>query len=109
MATKKENNAAPETEEQKKPKGQPRNVKNVIPLGAQEVAVYATPRVSKALEEITEDMTLYHGVRLAQVLEAMYEQGKKDGARDAFTELDDKLKEVKKAIPHRNPGKPKKK
>ena len=108
MATKKEKPVAPETEEQEKPKGKPRNVKNIIPLGSKEVAVYATPRVAKALEEVTEDMTLYHGVRLTQLMEAMYQQGKKDGAREAFSELDDKLKEVKKAIPHRNPGKPKK-
>ena len=109
MATKKEKPETSETEGQKKPKGKPRNVKNMIPLGSKEVAVYATPRVANALDEITEDMTLYHGVRLAQVMEAMYEQGKKDGAREAFSELDDKLKEVKQAIPHRNPGKPKKK
>src|SRR5690554_930985 len=70
MATKKEKPAAPETEEQEKPKGKPRNVKNIIPLGSKEVAVYATPRVAKALEEVTEDMTLYHDVRLAQVMEA---------------------------------------
>jgi hypothetical protein len=109
MATKKEKQTAPETEVQEQPKGKPRNVKNIIPLGSKEVAVYATPRVAKALEEVTEDITLYHGVRLAQLMEAMYEQGKKDGAREAFSELDDKLKEVKQAIPHRNPGKPKKK
>lgn len=108
MATKKEKPAAPEIKEQGKPKGKPRNVKNVISLGSKDVAIYATPRVAKALEEVTENMTLYNGVRLAQVMEAMYEQGKKDGAREAFSELDDKLKEVKQAIPHRNPGKPKK-
>ncbi len=35
----------------KKPKGKPRNVKNVIPIGDKEVSVYASPKVSKALEE----------------------------------------------------------
>ncbi|QPC31691.1 hypothetical protein IS481_00445 [Caldimonas thermodepolymerans] len=53
-------------------------------------------------------MTLYHGVRLSQVLEAVYTQGKKDGARTAFEELDKKIREVHKAVPHKNPGKPKK-
>lgn len=91
-----------------KPKGKPRQVKNVIPLGTQEVAVYATPKVSKALDEVTEDMTLYHGVRLAQVLEAVYLQGQKDGARKAIGTLEDALAEAKTGIPHRNPGKPKK-
>ncbi len=89
-----------------KQKGKPRQVKNVIPLGTQEVSVYATPRVSKALEEVTEDMTLYHGVRLAQVLEAVYLQGQKDGARNAIETLEQALAEAKEGVPHRNPGKP---
>lgn len=89
-----------------KPKGKPRQVKNIIPLGTQKVAVYATPRVAKALEEVTEDMTLYHGVRLAQVMEAVYLQGQKDGARNAIGTLEQALVEAKEGIPHRNPGKP---
>jgi len=88
--------------------GKPRNKKNVIPVGDKHIDVYATPRISKALDEITEDMTLYHGVRFAQILEAVYHQGEKDGARRAFGELDRKMKEAQKAIPHRNPGQPKK-
>jgi hypothetical protein len=92
----------------KKPAGAARNVKNMIPLGSKDIAVYASPRISKALDEVTNDMTLYHGVRLAQVLAAVYGQGQKDGARTAFSELDKKLKEAQRAIPHRNPGKPKK-
>ncbi|MBA6063435.1 hypothetical protein [Pseudomonas mosselii] len=91
-----------------KTKGKPRQIKNVIPLGTQDVAVYATPKVSKALEEVTEDMTLYHGVRLAQVLEAVYNQGQKDGARNAIGVLEGAIAEAKGDIRHRNPGKPKK-
>lgn len=91
-----------------KAKGAPRYQKNLIPVQSGHVAVYASPRVSRALHEITEDMTLYHGVRLSQVLEAVYTQGKKDGARTAFEELDKKIREVHKAVPHKNPGKPKK-
>lgn len=89
-----------------KSKGKPRQVKNVIPLGTQEVSVYATPKVSKALDEITEDMNLYHGVRLAQVLEAVYIQGQKDGARNAIGTLEQAIADAKKDVPHRNPGKP---
>jgi len=88
--------------------GKPRNKKNVIPVGDKSIDVYASPRISKALEEVTRDMTLYHGVRFAQILEAVYHQGQKDGARNAFGELDKKIKEAQKAIPHRNPGQPKK-
>lgn len=91
-----------------KAKGAPRNKKNMIPLQTGKVAVYASPRISRAMEEITEDMTLYHGVRLSQILEAVYAQGKKDGARAAFEELDKKFREAQRAIPHKNPGKPKK-
>lgn len=89
-----------------KPKGKPRQVKNVIPLGTQEVSVYATPKISKALAEITEDMNLYHGVRLAQVMEAVYLQGQKDGARNAIGTLEQALAVAKEGVPHRNPGKP---
>lgn len=95
----------------KKPKaspGKPRNVKNVIPLGTQEISVYASPKVSKALDEITEDMTLYHGVRLSQILEAVYSQGQKDGARSVFDNIESKVIEAKAEITHRNPGQPKK-
>ncbi|GJA11680.1 hypothetical protein N7366_15455 [Aeromonas caviae] len=35
-----------------KAKGKPRNVKNIIPVGDQEIAVYATPKVSKALGKV---------------------------------------------------------
>lgn len=109
MATKKtpakDSSAEPAAE---KAVGKPRQIKNVIPLTSQDVSVYASPKVSKALEEITEDMTLYHGVRLTQVLEAMYTQGQKDGARNAITEIQQNLAKTIDEIPHRNPGKPKK-
>lgn len=91
-----------------KPKGKPRNAKNVIPVGDKNIAVYASPRVAKAMDEITEDMTLYHGVRFTQILEAVYNQGKKDGARNVFGEWEKQMKMLQKSIPHRNPGQPKK-
>lgn len=89
-----------------KTKGKPRNVKNIISVGEKEISVYATPKVSKALEEITEDMTLYHGVRLTQIIEAVYTQGQKDGARNAIGTLEKAIAEAKEDVPHRNPGKP---
>ena len=108
MATTKKPTAKPATAAPAKAPGKPRNQKNIIPMGEKSVAVYASPKVQKALNEVTEDMTLYHGVRLSQVLEAVYSQGKKDGARDVFTDLEKRVKEAQKAIPHRNPGQPKK-
>lgn len=110
MATaKKAAKANPATPAEDKPAGKPRQIKNIIPMTSQDVAVYASPRVSKALEEVTDDMTLYHGVRLSQVLEAVYNQGQKDGARNAITEIQQNLSKTIEDIPHRNPGKPKKK
>ena len=66
----KENYVGPEAKTAKT-KGAPRNKKNIIPLHKGSVSVYASPRVSRAMEEITDDMTLYSGVRLLQVLEAV--------------------------------------
>jgi hypothetical protein len=70
------------------------------------VRVYAGVRVGRALDEVTEEMTLYQGVRLSQVLEAVYEQGRRDGRREVF----DALGEVqgRKELAHRTPGRPRK-
>lgn len=104
MGTKKKTKKAPTA----KAPGKTRNVKNIIPAGDKSISVYASPRISKALHEVTEEMTLYNGVRFAQILEAVYAQGQKDGARNVFELLDKKVKEAQKTIPYRNPGQPRK-
>jgi len=84
----------------------PRYVRTDIAVsGNQSIRVYAGERVATALHEVTADMDLYKGVRLAQLFEAVYQQGTKDGARivrDSFDKMMGK-------IPHKNPGQPKKK
>ena len=90
-------------------KGAPRNKKNVLDLASEKIAIYASPRISAAMEEIVGDMTLYNGVRMLQVIEAAYTQGKKDGARAVFDDMEKRIKDSQKLIPHKNPGKPKKK
>jgi hypothetical protein len=70
------------------------------------VSIYAGVAIERALREVTSDLNLYQGVRLGQVLEAAYEQGRKDGAREAFEMMDSGLNDAKRAIPHRNPGRP---
>jgi hypothetical protein len=82
----------------------PRCVKTLVPLSKGSIAVYAGVRVSNALEEVTASMDLYQGVKLTQLFEAVYEQGKKDGARD----VRDSFAVMMKTIPHLNPGQPKK-
>jgi hypothetical protein len=85
-----------------------RSVANKITLGSAEVVVYASPRIGHAMKTITENMNLYEGVQLMKVLEAMYLQGKKDGARAAIEGIQQGMKQAVASIPHKNPGKPKK-
>lgn len=75
-----------------------------MPVKNERVAVYTSPRAADALEEIVAKASLYEGVRLTQVMEAVYLQGKKDGAKAVF----DRLDEVRRAIPHQRPGRPRK-
>jgi hypothetical protein len=83
-----------------------RTIAVALPRAKTSANVYASAKVADALEAIVADMTLYEGVRLASVLEAVYSQGKKDGAREAFDALDQGVAQVKKAIPHKRPGRP---
>lgn len=82
----------------------PKYKRTDIQLATTTVPVYASPRVADALREVVEDMTLYKGVRLGQVLEAVFETGKKKGREEVFIEIDD----VKKQLPFRPPGQPRK-
>lgn len=87
-----------------------KNRTTTVPIrGGRAIRIYAGARVSDALREISSKMSMYEGVRLTQVLEAVYEQGKKDGTRMTFDELDDRIGKLKEALPHRTPGRPKKK
>ncbi len=84
----------------------PRCIRTNVALAQNRIVpVYAGKRIAEALQEVTETMNIYKGVRLAQVLEAVYDQGKKDGARSVFDSVDS----LRREIPHRNPGQPKKK
>jgi hypothetical protein len=79
-----------------------------IALKSGKIRIYASPKLEHAMKEVTSDLTLYKGVRLTEVLDAVYSQGKKDGAREAFDKLDESISSAKQLVPHRNPGKPKK-
>ncbi len=73
------------------------------------IAVYTSARVARAFEELEPSMNLYQGVRLGQLLEAAYRQGKKDGAKAAFEAVEERFTGGRKTIPHLPPGRPKKK
>ena len=72
------------------------------------LSVYTGARIADAMKEIIAKASLYEGVRLTQVMEAMYNQGKKDGRREAFEQLDRGLADAKRQLPFRRPGRPKK-
>jgi hypothetical protein len=78
-----------------------------VPLSDGTVTVYANVKVGNALEELTEDMTLYHGVRLAQVIEAVYAQGIRDGRRQVVEAIGTVTES--RELQYRNPGRPAKK
>lgn len=80
-----------------------------ISLAKTELILYGGRKLVSAIEDIVEKASLYEGVKLAQIMEAVYLQGKKDGAREAFESIDRTIVQIKKAIPHNRPGRPKKK
>jgi hypothetical protein len=79
-----------------------------VKLQNTEASVYTSPKVAKAMEDILKDATVYEGVKIGQILEAVYKQGAKDGARRAFDEVDRSLGDVKKLVAHKKPGRPRK-
>jgi hypothetical protein len=86
-----------------------RTVANKIKLHKKEVTVYASPQIGKTLHDMVSNLSLFEAIKLHQLLESMYEQGKKDGARAAFDALEKKVIEAEKLVPHKNPGKPRRK
>ncbi len=107
MATKKTSKTVSATTPAK-PKGAPRNKKNIVATNNSQIAIYASPKISRAMDIIGE-MKIFEGVKVLEVIEAAYNQGKKDGARNAFNHVQAGIAAAQKAVPHKNPGKPKKK
>ena len=79
-----------------------------VKLQTTEINLYAGSRIATAAEELAENMSLYQGVRYAQILEAVYSQGRKDGAASAFEAVGKGVKQAEQAVPHKKPGRPKK-
>lgn len=78
-----------------------------VTLNGTPANVYTSPKVAKALQDILRNATVYEGVKIGQIMEAVYRQGTKDGARNALDELDRRVADLKKHVPHKNPGRPK--
>lgn len=77
-----------------------------VQLSKSDLTLYGGAKLMDAVQAITKDMTLYQGVKFGQILEAVYDQGKKDGAREAFLQTEKSFKQAKRAIPHKRPGRP---
>lgn len=80
-----------------------------VNVGDSVIPLRGGQKLVSAFEALTEDMSLYHGVKFSQILEAVYQQGKKDGARDAFEAVEKGVSGAMKVVPHKNVGRPKKK
>lgn len=85
-----------------------RTVNLPVKLVAKPVPIRMSAQRADTLQEIVGEMTLYRGVKLLDIMEAIYLQGCKDGARATFDEIDRNVSQAKKAIPHRAPGRPRK-
>ncbi len=83
--------------------------KLAVNADGQKITVYTGAKVKAAFEEVYAKVdTLYHGVRFMEVIEAFYEQGKKDGRREMIEKMD-ALKTGVKYLPPGQPRKRKKK
>jgi hypothetical protein len=83
----------------------PRYQKLIVDLPSSKIFLYAGTKVRSALEELKGEMKLYHGVRFTEVLEAVYQQGQKDGRKEIIERMDG----IKAAVNYLPPGRPKKK
>lgn len=77
-----------------------------VQLRKTEVSVYTSPNVASALEDVLAEANAYDGIKIGQIMEAVYLQGTKDGAFRAFGEVDRGVAEAKKLVPHKKPGRP---
>lgn len=82
----------------------PRYQKLDVDLPTRKLPLYVGAPAKNALEEVTMDMPLYKGVKLGQVLEAVYEQGMKDGRREVI----ESFQGAAKTFNYMPPGRPKK-
>jgi hypothetical protein len=73
--------------------------------GAQELTLRTSATVQNAYKHL-EQLSIFDFSRVLTLIYAAYSQGKKDGARAVFEDLDAALDDIKKDNPHRLPGRP---
>lgn len=71
------------------------------------VKLYTSQRVLNAVSHLEATLQVFEWSRVLNLCEAFFEHGKKEGARAAFEALELGMQNAKAKIPHRRPGKPK--
>ncbi|HWR35884.1 MAG TPA: hypothetical protein VN622_08465 [Clostridia bacterium] len=79
--------------------------KVTLDMPNRQLALYTGAKVQHALQEVTMNMDVYQGVRLGEVLEAVYQQGLKDGRREIIEQFEQNITKKVKYLP---PGQPRK-
>jgi len=82
----------------------PKYVKTVVELPHRQLTLYGAQRIKNAFAEVTENMRVYIYTRLQILMQAVYEQGLKDGRREVVESLD----AIKVKINYMPPGRPRK-
>jgi uncharacterized protein (DUF2164 family) len=75
-----------------------------VQLSKGKLSLYVGQRIHDAMREVLAKMKFYNGVRFFQVVEAFYEQGKKDGRKEMIEKMD----ALKDKVNYLGPGRPKK-
>lgn len=72
------------------------------------VPVYASAKVGRAIDEVSGELDLYHGVRLMEILEAVYVQGLTNGRAEVFEAHEEQARQLRarEDLKHRNAGRP---
>lgn len=89
-------------------KRNPKYRKVSIELPQRALVIYAGHRVRSALHELTEKMDVYLATRLQLVMQAIYEQGLKDGRKEMIERMEKGFEQIKGDTNYLPPGRPKK-
>ena len=85
----------------------PRYTKIDVKLAKSTITLYAGSNIATAASDLAKSMNTYDGVKYVQILEAVYNQGRKDGASKAFEAIAKGFRTAEEMVPHKNPGRPK--
>jgi hypothetical protein len=89
-------------------KRNPKYKKLSVELPRRALVIYAGQRVKNALNEITAGMDVYLATRLQLVMQAVYDQGVKDGRKELIDRMDEGFDQIKGETNCLPPGRPRK-